>query len=142
MNKQEQPGIIVKSIHQRKCSFERRQGNRGPLANNFAFKYGYRILDDGCGIAELTLSVKGINKESKEDIFDSEITYIGMFSYIEGSENMSMEDFLANNAPALLMPYIRESLSSLSAKAGLPVVYLPPINIVALLNQQAIKNQG
>lgn len=141
MDKQHQPGIMVKAIYQHKCSFERRPGHRGALTSNFAFKYGFRILEDGCGLAELTLSANGISKDSTEAVYDSEITYIGIFSGIEGSENMSLEDFLANNAPALLMPYIRESLSTLSAKAGLPVVYLPPINIVALMNPQAIEKQ-
>lgn len=54
---------------------------------------------------------------------------------------MSLEDFLANNAPALLIPYIRESLPGLSAKAGLPAVYLPPINIMVLMSQQALERK-
>lgn len=141
MDKQQQPGIIVKAIYQHKCSFERMQGYKGPISSKFAFNYGFRILDDGCGLAELTLLAKGISKDSKLAVYDSEITYIGIFGSIEGSENMSLEDFLANNAPALLMPYIRESLSGLSAKAGLPAVYLPPINIVPLMSQQAIEKQ-
>jgi preprotein translocase subunit SecB len=141
MNKQKQPGILVKSIYQQKCSFERKEGYRGPTTSNFAFKYGHRMLDDGCGLAELTLLAKGISKDSKVAVYDSEITYIGVFSCLEGAENMSLEDFLANNAPALLLPYIRESLSGLSAKAGLPVVYVPPINIVALMKQQAIEKK-
>jgi|GEM_PF-364227 preprotein translocase subunit SecB len=141
MNKKEQPGIIVKSIHQHKCRFERKQGGRGAFTSNFTFRYGFRILDDGNGMAELTLSAKGISNDSKIDVYDSEITYIGIFGSLEGSENMSLEEFLANNAAALLMPYIRESISSFSAKAGLPVVYLPPINIVALMKQQAIEKK-
>jgi preprotein translocase subunit SecB len=98
-------------------------------------------LDDGNGMAERTLSAKGISNDSKIDVYDSEISYIGIFGSLEGSENMSLEEFLANNAAALLMPYIRESISSFSAKAGLPVVYLPPINIVALMKQQAIEKK-
>ncbi len=86
-------------------------------------------------MAELTLSAMGIGKDIQVAVYESEITYIGVFSCLEGSENMSLEDFLANNAPALLMPYIRESLSGLSVKAGLPPVNLPPINIVAMLEK-------
>ncbi|HPF08800.1 MAG: protein-export chaperone SecB [Candidatus Cloacimonetes bacterium] len=141
MDKQQQPGIIVKAIYQHKCSFERKQGYKGPITSNFAFRYGYKILDDGCGMAELTLSAKGISKDTQVAVYESEITFIGVFSCLEGAKNMSVEDFLANNAPALLMPYIRESLSGLSAKAGLPAVYLPPINIMALMSQQALEKK-
>jgi preprotein translocase subunit SecB len=139
MDKQHQPGIIIKAIYQQKCSFERKQGYRGPITSNFAFKYGFRRLEDGCGLAELTLSAKGSSKDTDVAVYESEICYIGIFSCLEGAENMSLEDFLANNAPALLMPYIRESLSGLSAKAGLPVVYVPPINIFALMSKQAVE---
>jgi len=135
MDTHKQPGIKVKTVQQVKCTFERKLGQKGSLNNNFSFRYGYRLLENGCGLAELTLSARGEykDKDPVAQAYLAEITFIGVFEAMAGSENMNLEEFLANNAAALLLPYIRESLSALSIKSGLPAVYLPPINIIALM---------
>lgn len=136
MDKHKQPGIKIRSIYQSECIFQRLPAKKnGPLNNNLQFKYGYKLIDEDRGVAELTLISDGNLKESSESIYHSEITYIGIFELEKGLENMSLEVFLKNNAPAFLIPYLRESLSAMCLKSGLPEVYLPPLNILAMLEQ-------
>ena len=49
----------------------------------------------------------------------------------EGSIEDSMQ-FFCINGPAILFPYIRAYLSSLSALSGIPLILLPTINMTGL----------
>jgi preprotein translocase subunit SecB len=41
---------------------------------------------------------------------------------------LNLDQFGHVNAAAIIYPYIREHLSNLSAKAGLGLIFLPPVN--------------
>ena len=62
---------------------------------------------------------------------DSSMKISGEFECI-GSEGLSIENFAKINAPAIIFPFIRENLASISMKAGIPTILLPPINFVKL----------
>jgi len=55
------------------------------------------------------------------------ITMFGQFAKI-GEDEIDMKMFGKINGAAIVFPYIREHLSNLSAKAGLGLILLPPIN--------------
>ncbi|HHY59392.1 MAG TPA: hypothetical protein GX504_02135 [Clostridia bacterium] len=67
------------------------------------------------------------------DVLRLEGAFVGFFSVIKGSENMEMERFMEAHAPALMFPYIREHISTVTQKAGVKPVLLPPLNIKALV---------
>lgn len=46
-----------------------------------------------------------------------------------GESPLDLEQFGQVNGAAIIYPYIREHLSSLSAKAGLGLIFLPPVNL-------------
>lgn len=46
-----------------------------------------------------------------------------------GDSPLDLEQFGKVNGAAIIYPYIREHLSSLSAKAGLGLIFLPPVNL-------------
>lgn len=71
------------------------------------------------------------------DRFEFEMT--GIFTAIEGAENLTLEKFAAVNAPALLMPFAREVISSITSRTPLPHLLLPPINILALSKKSTPK---
>jgi preprotein translocase subunit SecB len=56
------------------------------------------------------------------------ISMIGVFEKF-GNSPLTLEQFGQVNGPAIVYPYIREHLSSLSAKAGLGLMFLPPVNL-------------
>ena len=56
------------------------------------------------------------------------ISMIGVFEKY-GDSPLNLEQFGHVNGAAIVYPYIREHLSSLSAKAGLGLIFLPPVNL-------------
>ena len=56
------------------------------------------------------------------------IKMIGVFEKV-GESPLDLEKFGQVNGAAIIFPYIREHLSSLSAKAGLGLIFLPPVNL-------------
>ncbi len=55
------------------------------------------------------------------------ISMIGVFEKY-GESPLNLDQFGHVNAAAIIYPYIREHLSNLSAKAGLGLIFLPPVN--------------
>lgn len=51
-----------------------------------------------------------------------------------GDSPLDLEQFGQVNGAAIIYPYIREHLSSLSAKAGLGLIFLPPVNLTKINN--------
>lgn len=80
-------------------------------------------------------SLKLVN-EKEEEVLVLECKFIGMFSVIESEKNMDIEKYVNSNAIGLMYPYIREHISSITQKAGIKPILLPPINISALLNKK------
>lgn len=78
----------------------------------------------------------------KNDVFNLHCAMIGVFSYVQGKENMDIAKFAESNAAALLLPYIREIVSTTTVQAGLPPIRIPPINIRAILKDQNGKITG
>lgn len=58
----------------------------------------------------------------------AKISMIGVFEKY-GDSPLDLEQFGHVNGAAIIYPYIREHLSNLSAKAGLGLIFLPPVNL-------------
>ena len=128
--------VIITEVFQKKCLFERMSSSEDDTKINYSYSYGVVINDKNHGAAELILFADGVSGEGKKPLFQCEISFIGMF-YLEKSKSKKMmQDFLDSEAPAILLPYIRESLSTLSIKAGLPPILLPPTDLNDMLSVQ------
>jgi preprotein translocase subunit SecB len=66
----------------------------------------------------------------------------GIFQNHGVPQDFDLTKFGAINAPAIIFPFIREHLSSLSVNAGLSPVLLPPVNFVALASQNSGKAEN
>lgn len=81
----------------------------------------------------LNVTLEGKTQESTEYKFFT--TYAGVFGYTQESEP-PLETFASINGPAIIFPFVREQMASLSVKAGLNTVLLPPINFTKFKNIQ------
>lgn len=88
-------------------------------------------------IVELTTNLKLIAND--ECVMELENKFAGSFSVIKGQENMDITTYITTNATALMFPYIREHISSITQKSGIKPVLLPPINVVALIKEKQFK---
>lgn len=71
--------------------------------------------------------------QTKEN--EAEITMIGIFKYPENPQP-PVETFGKINGPAIIFPFIREHLSSLTSKSGIQPILLPPINFAAMAEDE------
>jgi len=136
MNKDKQPGINCKSVILVDSSFRRIADfpNKN-LSLNYNFEYSKELQESS---ANASLSLKLIvNNEDGEMILQLGCTYVGVFCIQEDEPNMELDNFLQFNAPAIVLPYIRHFVHSVTAQAGIEPIILPPINILALLKQSS-----
>lgn len=83
---------------------------------------------------ELFNLLLGINISNTEKTFEVEIEAIGFFKYSIESDVSILDNYFYLNAPAILFPYIRAYISTLTTLSGLETITLPTINFTFLGN--------
>lgn len=138
MDTTKQPGIIIKNIILINDQFSREAYIPEGARLNINFHQDNKIFEEEYSAsltAELTLS-----KDDKVYL-DMKTTFVGIFAQIINEKNMDMNNFIKNHAPAIILPYIREHVTTLTQKSGIGPIIIPPINIIALLNKSSEQNK-
>lgn len=65
-----------------------------------------------------------------DGLFDFEITYKGLCITTRELDAPSFEQYAYNQVVPLLLPYVRECISSTMARMGIPVFTLPTIDVL------------
>ena len=87
------------------------------------------------GVFEVVITATVTSKIGEKIMFLVEIKQAGIFR-IQNLPSGDMEAVLAVMCPNILFPYLRETVSSLTVRAGFLPVLLNPINFDALYQQQ------
>jgi len=66
------------------------------------------------------------------EVLKLEFTFVGLFSVKSAEENMDIELFMKKHSPAIMFPYVREHITSVTQKSGVQPILLPPVNIIAM----------
>jgi preprotein translocase subunit SecB len=61
-----------------------------------------------------------------------EIESIGVFQFNDIPEEKLLKQFSIMNCPAIIFPYVRETVADLTRRSGFPPLHLNPINFVQL----------
>ncbi len=77
----------------------------------------------------LNVQIKLVN-EANDIAMELFVRNEGLFE-LHGDKSEFFRSFCYINAPALIYPYIRETVFSLTGKAGIQPINLPPFNFVA-----------
>lgn len=56
----------------------------------------------------------------------------GIFSFKEFPDNKTLNQLSSINCPAIIFPYIRETIADLTRRAGYPPLHMPSINFVEM----------
>ena len=59
-----------------------------------------------------------------------EIEACGLFEFTEFQDRKVIEKVASINCPAIIFPYVRETIADLTRRAGFPPLHLPPVNFV------------
>ncbi len=70
------------------------------------------------------------------EIVNIKVEYVGNFKKVGESSEEELDRFLNINAPAIIFPFVREVISSLSAKAMLGAILLQPVNFIKLYSDK------
>src|SRR3990167_8602472 len=87
------------------------------------------------GVFEVLITATVTSKIGEKVMFLVEVKQAGIFR-IRNLPSGDMEAILTVMCPNILFPYLRETVSSLTVRAGFPPVLLNPINFDALYQQQ------
>ncbi|MET7253563.1 protein-export chaperone SecB [Dyadobacter fermentans] len=87
-------------------------------------------MDTDNGDTLISLGVKVVAFSGDANLLTVTARMDGIFDFnLDGAG--PAEDYLANvNAPAIIYPFIREHIASLTAKAGVDALLIPPFNFV------------
>lgn len=127
MDNEKQPGIKVDGIILAESFFKRMPDVTLPIP----FKININVSNNIDNEKKQLITEMKVTLNTDSDSVFGHFVYIGIFSIID-QENMSLQQFAENNAPAYLFPYVREEIQSRSCKAGIPPLIIQPLNIVAV----------
>jgi preprotein translocase subunit SecB len=102
------------------------------FSSNIDIKSGYNIEDNKL-LVMLEIEFYAGIPEKKQIIIS--VKMLGVFKKLN-TEGISIDKFAKINAPAIIFPFIREHIATLSLKAGIYPILLPPINFVKLAEEK------
>jgi len=110
----------------KKSSIELNTDEQGELDLDFNLS---GVINKGSGVFELDMGVFISNDEKTVNI---ETIAVGNYSFPLDQEFENLKNFLYLNAPALLFPYVRAYISTLTALSGIKPITLPTMNLSQL----------
>lgn len=119
-------GFAIKNIILTESSFTR--------INNVIFKDAKTDInidvnvsvEDVNIIVEETVDV--VNKYNETEQMKTRVKMVGIFEVIGESQLKDLKEFGRINGAAIIFPFIREHITSLSQKGGMGNIILPPVN--------------
>lgn len=133
MDKTKQPGISFDGIILVQENFWRDYDVPDKTRVVLNINTNYSQNESNQSSVEMTVDINLATEE--KEVFKLSAKFVGFFSIMKDHENMDMQDYLENNAPALMFPYIREQISTVSQRAGIKPILLPPLNVIALIKE-------
>lgn len=95
-------------------------------------------FEEGSQTLEITVLLNFSAGISTRKSISSKIIMLGVFN-CSGDAQLSIEQFSKANGPAIMFPFLREHLASVSLKAGIKPILLPAINFIKMAAENKIK---
>lgn len=89
-------------------------------------------IDNDNVAVDLTVCVENVNNNMP---FSLKTNIVGIF-YLENWEHPEVSPLILSNSVAILFPYLRAFISTITANANIPPYILPVMNIAAMFNQK------
>lgn len=134
MDEQKQPGIKTEAIILLESNFIRYPVYADTIEPTVELSYTASMVKKDKWHGVLCANVSCLAGENSDKVFEARIRYLGVFNTDPDNANLEIDKFMDYHAPAHLYPYLREYLTSLSTRSGLPAIILPPLNMAALRN--------
>jgi len=106
--------------------------------NNADITVRHQVVDDSLLHITVTL-VFTAGKENLKEI-SAKIKMMGVF-ICESDTIIPIEQFAKANGPAIMFPFLREHLASVTLKAGINPILLPSVNFIRLSEENKVKKK-
>jgi preprotein translocase subunit SecB len=100
-----------------------------PQARSFTVRWDWTVGDDRQFDVFLGVEVRP-SRDAPERVV---VGVVGEFQLELGVPSLSLQSFVQTAAPAILFPYVRETISSLTGRGPHGSYYLPSINVVRMM---------
>lgn len=97
------------------------------------FAWDWRMIGEGPAF-EVSLQL-GLDPTAARNE-EIRVTLVGRFSPAGEHQEVDLKSFVRFHAPAILMPFIRETIASLTGRGFFDPLVLPPLNVQRLMDQQ------
>jgi len=141
-NNQETPqvGLGVQKIYLKDCSFEAPNTpavftQQIETSFNINIDIEHSVLDKEEGLYEVVLPVTVKAKNDNGAVFLIEVMQAGVFQ-VNGVGDDLLGQVLEINCADILLPYARQTISSLVTSGGFPQLLINPVNFAVLYEQR------
>lgn len=125
------PGVHFTAIAlDRVVFFDMQPGAPRPPSLKFVFSISRSPADPSLDVT-LALRIEPVGEA--ETNFGLEAAMTAHFERVEGPNVISIEDFAKVNGPALIVPYLRELVTNLTARSRHGPIIFPTVNVHALV---------
>lgn len=114
-------------------------GIRSNLSVGLARRQEY--ITEGHAVAYLNADISVVDEDTNETILELLITCRGEFKTVEQISQDQLTQFVDIQTVPQLFPYVRGSVSTLSAMMSIPVINLPTIDIIKSIRINRENNQ-
>jgi preprotein translocase subunit SecB len=135
-----EPGFILQKIYLKDCSYEA-PNTPGVFTQQVQPQFSIEIdirhsaLDGAEGLYEVVLPVTVKGETDNGAVFLIEVHQAGVFEIV-GIDGSDLETVLEITCPNILLPYARQTVSSLVTAGGFPQLLINPVNFEALYEQR------
>lgn len=135
-----QAGLAVQKIYLKDCSFEAPSTpavftQQIEPAFNINIDIEHSVLDKDQGVYEVVLPVTVKAETDKGAVFLIEVLQAGVFQ-VNGVDDDVIGQVLEINCADILLPYARQTISSLVTSGGFPQLLINPVNFAVLYEQR------
>ena len=94
-------------------------------------------MDEEAKVLFVRLGAETPKVEEKPNYpFYFNVTVAGFFQFTEPIDEALRKQYATINCPAILFPYLRETLADLTRRAGFPPLHLPVTNFIKLAKEK------
>lgn len=115
-------------------------------ASQEGFAYRLKMDSDLDAERRLLLVRLGVETPAKEENFQYpfyfDLTFVGVFEFSESIQEELRKQYATINCPAIIFPYLRETLADLTRRAAFPPLHLPITNFIKFAHKDAGKYEG
>ncbi len=110
-------------------------GFKHPATTDIGVGYHYYEEEK---LLHIILGVRGNDDDAS---YKFEVNIVGIFKFEEPVPEEAIKKFANINCPAILFPFVRETIADLTRRAGFTPLLLSPVNFARLFQEEAKTSQ-